>query len=343
MGKSQKSYYKDLSQQIYDKLTGMLHNGENTSKKEAMANGTTDNKIFSFKTYSVYYEHCKYFAEYIKEKHPEATTMKKAQKYVCEYLQSRVDQNLSAWTIQTEAKALGKLYGIKPGDKDYFHCPKRERSDIKRSRVDTVRDRHFSKTNNAELIKFCQGVGARRGGIQSMKGKDLVTKQQIEQGVKRLEEIEKTRELTPKEQGYLNIMKDAQLFKNTDHFVYLKEKGGKERLAPIIGPNKDQIVERFKNTPADEKVWQHVSRNADIHSYRSDYANAIYKEYARKIEDIPYDGFNKGIGRKYQKDVWHCKKDEKGKKLDKNAMLIASKALGHNRIEVIANNYLRGI
>ena len=32
-----------------------------------------------------------------------------------------------------------------------------------------------------------------------------------------------------------------------------------------------------------------------------------------------------------------------GKKLDKAAMLLASKALGHNRIEVVAINYIRGL
>ena len=38
--------------------------------------------------------------------------------------------------------------------------PKAEPEDIKRSRGDRVRDRHFSKTNNDELIKFCKGGAA---------------------------------------------------------------------------------------------------------------------------------------------------------------------------------------
>lgn len=37
------------------------------------------------------------------------------------------------------------------------------------------------------------------------------------------------------------------------------------------------------------------------------------------------------------------RKDESGKKLDKKAMFLCSKALGHNRIEVVANNYIRGL
>ena len=65
--------------------------------------------------------------------------------------------------------------------------------------------------------------------------------------------------------------------------------------------------------------------------------------YARHIESIPYDKVNKGTGKKFQSEVYVCRKDEAGKKLDKAAMHIASKALGHNRLDVIANSYLRGL
>ena len=99
----------------------------------------------------------------------------------------------------------------------------------------------------------------------------------------------------------------------------------------------------MQNTKAEDRVWLYVNSNADIHSYRSDYATAIYKEYARRIEDIPYDRVNKGTGHRFQGDVYTCRKDEAGKKLDKAAMLICSKALGHNRISVVADNYIRGL
>ena len=120
-------------------------------------------------------------------------------------------------------------------------------------------------------------------------------------------------------------------------------KGGRERISPIIGKNIDQIVARFRDTGAEEKVWLHVNSNADIHGYRGDYATQIYKANARPIESIPYDKVNKGTGKKYQSQVYTCRKDEAGKKLDKNAMLLCSKALGHNRLEVVANNYIRGL
>lgn len=340
MGRRNKSYSKDLHQQAYDRLTGMQAFGE--SKKAAVAAGTDKDKIFSFNTYQTYWKHTKYFIKYIRERHPECTTLKSAKKYVNEWLQSQADRGLSAWTVQVEAKALGKLYGIQPDDANYFKPPKRNREDITRSRGDRVRDSHFSKANNDELIKFCQGTGLRRSELEALKGKDLVTRAQIEAEITRLEAVPEDK-LTVQEGKRLGVLKDTRMFSG-EYFTFVRNgKGGRERVSPIIGKNVEQIVARMKDTPADEKVWQHVHKCADIHAYRAEYATAIYKAHARAIKDIPYDRVNRGTGKKYQSEVYVCRKDEAGKKLDKAAMLVCSKALGHNRISVVADNYIRGL
>jgi len=340
MGRKNKSYSKDLHQQAYDRLTAMQAFGE--SKKEAMANGTAQDKIFSFNTYQTYWKHIKYFLKYIKELHPECTTLKRAKKYVNEWLHTRVDQGLSAWTIQTEAKALGKLYGIQPDDPDYFQPPKRNRAEIKRSRGDRVRDLHFSKTNNDELIKFCQGTGLRRSELEALRGGDLMTRAQIEQEIARIEALPEGAEKN-QEEKHLGVLRDTRMF-DCEYFIHVRNgKGGRERVSPIVGKYAGQILERMKNTAGEEKVWQHVNANADIHAYRGDYATAIYKAHARSIEDIPFDRVNRGTGKRFQSEVYVCRKDEAGKRLDKAAMRICSKALGHNRIEVVANNYIRAL
>ena len=340
LGKGNKKYYKNMHQQAYERLTKMQAFGE--SKKEAIANGTDGQKIFSFNTYQSYWKHTKYFIAYVKEKHPDCTTIKKAKKYVNEWLQTRADQGLSAWTVQLEAKALGKLYGISPEDEDYFNPPKRNREAIKRSRGDCVRDKHFSVTNNDELIKFCKGTGLRRSELGALKGGDLITREKIEREINHLYGIPQQKR-TQIDEKRLSILLDTRLF-DSNYYIYVRNgKGGRERISPIVGKNAGQIVERIQNTPDNEKVWQHVHQSADIHGYRAEYATAIYRAHARPIEEIPYDKVNKGTGRRYQSDVYTCRKDESGKKLDKKAMLICSKALGHNRIEVVANNYIRGM
>ena len=340
MGRKNKSYYKDLHQQAYDRLNGMQAFGE--SKKEAVANGTDRGKIFSFNTYQTYWKHTKYFLKYIKETHPECTTLKSAKKYVNEWLQLRTDQGLSAWTIQTEAKALSKLYGIQPDDDGYFKPPKRNREDIKRSRGDRVRDRHFSEENNDELVKFCKGTGLRRSELMELRGKDLVTRAQIEDEIARLNALP-AGERSAAADKRLEMLQDTRLF-DEEYFTHVRNgKGGRERLSPIIGRFAGQIIRRIRETPAEEKVWQYVNTNADIHGYRAEYATTIYKAHARPIQDIPYDRVHRGTGRRYQSDVYTCRKDEAGKKLDKAAMLVCSKALGHNRISVVADNYIRGL
>ena len=346
MGRRNKAYRKDLHQQAYEKLTKMQAFGE--SKKEAIRSGTEKDRIFSFNTYQTYWKHIKYFIKYVQKEHHECTTLKQAKKYANEWLQSRAEQknkngqHLSAWTIQTEAAALNKLFQIDKADPERFQPPTRNRKDIKRSRTDAIRDKHFSETNNAELIAFCQGTGCRRNVLERLEGRDLWSRTQMENEVSLLET---KNNLSEKELAHLNALKEAlSVFHDQDMFIHhRKDKNGKYRYAPVIGPHQMKIVARMKNTDKKEKVWQYVSQNADIHGYRADYATTLYKMYARQISEIPYDRVNQGSGRKYQTDVYTCRKDEARKKLDRHAMLICSKALGHNRIDVVANNYLRAL
>ena len=346
MGRRNKSYRKDLHQQAYERLTGMQAFGQ--SKKEAIADGTEKDKIFSFATYQTYWKHTKYFLKWIQEQHPECTTLKAARRHVNEWLQGRVDQvdgkgqHLSAWTIQTEAAALNKLYQIDKADPDRFQPPKRNRKDIKRSRVTTKRDEHFSETNNDGLIKFCRGTGCRRSVLERLEGRDLWSREAMEE---RVASLEKQNNLSKREEKHLATLKDAlAVFPDQNYFVHhRKDKNGRYRFAPIIGPEKEKIIERMRNTGATEKVWQYVSSNADIHGYRAEYATVMYRHYARKMEDIPYDKVNKGTGRRYQGDVYTCRKEESGRKLDRAAMKKCSKALGHNRISVVADNYIKDL
>ncbi len=352
MGRRNKVYAKDLHQQAYEKLTGMFEEGFGQSKKEARVDGTDKNKIFTSNTYNTYWKHIKYFIAWLKVEHPTCTTIKAARKYVNEWLQMRTDQvdakgqHLSAWTIQTEAASLNKLYQIDKSDQGRFIPPKRNRADIKRSRGDALRDKHFSAKNNDELIKFCRGTGCRRNVLERLEGRDYWPRERMEQELWSIEKrVEAGEKLSRKWEAHASCLRDAlRTFPNENDFVHhRKDKNGRYRFAPIIGAYKGDIIERFGKTKEREKVWLYVSSNADIHGYRSDYATDLYKQNARRIEDIPYDRINRGTGRRFQSAVYVCRKDEAGKRLDKQAMLICSKALGHNRLSVVADNYLRGL
>ena len=113
--------------------------------------------------------------------------------------------------------------------------------------------------------------------------------------------------------------------------VGIKGKGGKIRECPILSLKEgavEKVIDRMKSTPAGQLVWPKIPSRADIHSYRADYCRAIYEKYSRPINEIP------------KSERYYCRSDLKGVIYDKRAMAVVSRALGHNRISVIAGHYL---
>ena len=346
MGRKNKNYSISLHQQAFNVFHKMLHVGENSDKHTAKKDGSIKDKIFSYATFDTYMKHTDYFIRWIKSEHPDCTTLKSARKYVNDYLEERcntVNANgrpLSAWTIQLETSALNKLYGINKADVNRFQPPVRRRQDIIRSRNITAQDQHFNEKNNALLVSFCRCTGCRRNIIEKLEGRDYWTREKMEETMTIL--CKKANLAKDERKTYLAIKDALTIFPNESDFLHhRKDKGGRDRFAPIIGSDKDEVISKLKSTPPTQKVWGKVTKNADIHSYRSDYATTIYKQFAREIRDIPYDKINHGSGKSYQSEVYSCRGDYKGRKLDKAAMLKASKALGHNRLDVVANNYIR--
>ena len=332
---------RDLHQQAYDRLKGMQSFGDSkfADKKYDRDHDTdiTAGKIYSYSTYKTYWKHVKYYLKWVKENHPEIRKLDKARQYVPDWLQTRVDAGLSAWTVQTEAAALNKLYGIKTDDPGRFQPPPRRKEDIVRSRGTKARDAHFSEKKNEELVNFCKGCGFRRSVLEKLKGSDLYEKSQVVEALKKA-----------REDGNRSMIKactDAlETFPNKEYFIlHRSDKGGKTRMSPIVGPHVDQIVARMKGTGPDELVWRYVSSNCDVHGYRSDYATYIYKEYARPIESLKFSNKIKCADGKYRSEIYICRGDEAGKRLDRRAIGIISIALGHNREDTAISNYIQNL
>lgn len=104
-------------------------------------------------------------------------------------------------------------------------------------------------------------------------------------------------------------------------------KGGRHRNIPLAF-EKD-FIQGLMSSKGDDKVFEKIPNGADIHSYRAEYATRLYKKLARDIDSLP------------KSEKYHCRKDLKGVCYDKKAMLEVSRALGHNRISVIAGHYIR--
>ncbi len=196
------------------------------------------------------------------------------------------------------------MYGVTSKDLGEIDTGERSRASVKRSRGKAIRDKHFSET------------GKYKRYVDFCRGTGL-----------RKSEVENLRGNSFKEE-------------NGQKYLYVTDstKGGRYRTVPILKEYED-LVQEVCLQAGDNLVIPIIApdrlkapNGADTHSYRADYALSLYDRLKRPIEEIP------------SKEKYYCRNDLKGVILDKEAMKVVSRALGHTRINVIAQSYLhRGI
>lgn len=209
---------------------------------------TTKNKIYSFNTLKTYIKQCSYFVKFVKQRHPKCKTLSDCRPYADEFLQYNIDRNLSAYTIKTQVAALSKLYS-ESADR-FIKTPKRSQRNIKRSRFDALRDKHFNPQNHPELIAVSESTGLRRNELSKILGTDLFYKNGL---------------------YYLNVNKGT--------------KGGKPRIVELYHPNSDVLnlaIKTIKNSN-NQKVFQTICSSYDVHNARSVYARNLYNKYKSEI------------------------------------------------------------
>ena len=69
----------------------------------------------------------------------------------------------------------------------------------------------------------------------------------------------------------------------------------------------------------------------------------LYKQYARPIEELRFENKIICADGKLRSEIYVCRGDEAGKKLDRRAIGIISIALGHNREDTAISNYVRNL
>lgn len=288
-----------LVKQISDALDEKKAFGE--SKHQAKAAGTAGDHIYSLNTLHTYKQHCNHFATWCRN-NPAITTelghkarsLDEIRPFAGQWISARIEQGLSPYTIKLEAAAICKLYGRSAKDLGLPPTPERKRQNIRRSRGDAERDKHFSETKNARLVAFCRNSGLRRREIQEIRYGDV-----IHDDGHRIE-------------------------------IFVRNgKGGKKRLVPILNPEEvlAAVPDLLSGDP-DARIFEKIPSAADIHSYRAEYASALYNRLARPIDKLR------------RREIYYCRGDLKGIRYDKAAMLETSRALGHNRLNVIAEHYL---
>lgn len=259
--------------------------------------------IHSIKTREIYEEHCAHFVEWcIQEKNiNKYASLSKIEDLTKEYLKEREEKGLSLYTLKAERAALAKLYGH---EIDYKFKEARTIDKITRSRNECKKDKRFSFEKNIDLVNVCRGTGGRRDDIAR---------------------------LTPS-----RFFED----RNGNLWVRFEEsKGGRDRISPVLPRYQEQIKEIIKNKEPNERLFEKIHDAADIHSFRRDYAKELYElvrdnpekqeQYKEKYPEREQKGYDTYFARG---------SDFKGKKDD---IYIVSEALGHNRLSVTVNHYLK--
>lgn len=290
------------------------HNAKNEVREERKAQGKSlsavdirVDTIHSMNTYNTYLEHCSHFVDWcINEKGVnQYSSLNKIEKYAKEYLQYREEKGLSLYTLKAEKAALGKLYSH---EIDYKFKESRTIDKITRSRKDTERQKHFSEERNKDLVNIAKGTGGRREDIAKL-----------------------TRDC-------------FFIDKNGNMFVKFEQsKGGRDRIAPVLPAYQKEIEIFIKTKEKNEPLFDKIHNAADIHAYRREYAQELYKnvcdskelreEYAKmyplrneqNIKGDYYIAHDKNLPFKGLRDN----------------IYIVSEALGHNRLDVSVNHYLK--
>jgi integrase len=292
--------------QANEVLQHKLQMGAGASKHQHKRDGDYKKYLFSFSTYKSYKKSILYFCRYLRETH-KCKTLAEARQYADEWIQKRIDEGKSAFTLKLDVAALCKLYGDSASD--YIPTPKRERKNIKRSRYPVERDKHWSQEKWATYKTFCECTGLRKSELKRLTPNMVVSGREIEN------------------------FADIKDHENLWYIQVNRGKGGKKRLAPIIGtPEEVQLVLDTMRNCTTSRVFPRIPDAADQHHFRSVYAERCYKRYARPVEEIP------------REDRCYRRKDmRKRPPLDVKSPFLCSRFLGHQRKSVAMAHYLLNI
>lgn len=133
--------------------------------------------------------------------------MAKSEEYVKDYIETRLSEGKSVYTLKMERSALSMIYGHSID----ITLPVRHGSDVKRSREDTANDKHISRCGKyADVFTVACSSGCRRCDMYSLTVNSLVER-------------------------------DGHYFLDIQ-----KSKGRRDRLAPILPQKAEQVKAIFE-------------------------------------------------------------------------------------------------
>ncbi len=272
------------------------------AKEQARREGTktwafTTGKIHSYKTRQTYQEHAFTFVRWARDtyalKHL-AQMDERAEELTTAFLLRCIDEDKSPSALATIRSAL-RCAMRNQQLMQTVTLPKRSRSGITRSRGPKAHDKHFNPANWPILIHFLQATGLRRDELKMLQAQDILA----------------------------HDPDPASRYYGQPVILVRNGKGGKKRTVPVL-PGREQDVAAAREGLADEdRVFPRIPKHLDVHSYRREYAQALYLFHA------PGRSLPPATGRLRHMDY------------DRDAAYEVTLALGHNRVDVVLRHYIR--
>ncbi len=304
----------NIKMQLNKRLDDLLRIGEKKVKETHGSphfNPNCSEGIHSVKTAETYRQVINTFAEHCKSQGIKEIAQIDS-KIIGSFVATR--SNLSSWTISKDLAAINKIMDAHYTPKD-FGIKERSRNQIVNNRH--VRTEHSTAgaERNQVALWFAHATGCRRSSI-------------------------------------LTVTADKAI-RNEDGTVIgfqFREKGGRERNAIVLPSERQAMTDYVNSRQADHgegcRLVDTCDRNCNPHYQRAEYANQLYVElrgHRDRGEDI-YAGYRsrfideERLARamshpRYQRDTVHG--------YETKLCAEISQALGHNRIEVVVNSYLR--
>ena len=299
---------KDVERLFHQTLSNKLVFGQSKkAAKKDLGFGQSTYQIYSVNSYKTYLKQCKQYAKWLKQEKGinKIDDINKTEQYAKEYIQKRMDDGKSIYTVKMERSALGMLYGKQIDIK----LPSRTPDQITRSRKETKNDRYISRDGKyKDVFTIAIATGSRRKDISKL-------------CVNNFREV------------------DGKLY------VYFeRSKGGRDRLTPVLEKyEKDvrDIIEQAKNE-GKTRLFNHIPKEIDIHGLRREYCqglNEIIKNYPERRElKTQKDKNGNTVTKEIKSDVY---KDRSGNVWKRDDIYVLSQALGHNRLDVSITHYLK--
>jgi hypothetical protein len=238
----------------------------------------------------------------------------RADELATRYLRQRLDEGLAAPSLYTLRSALRQFFTDRTLAASLV-LPQRKRADITRSRQPAGRDRFINREHWRTLIRFCRATGLRASEVRDLRvsevfqGQDGRWRIRVRNGKGGKERVVNYVLTPPDQPGDLRLT--------------LTEARATLLSSPLqTPPTGDWLAALLASRQPGDHVFARIPDALDIQAERRWYAQTLYRALSKR--ELP-----PATGRLRSQDY------------DRDAALIVTQQLGHNRRDVALHSYLR--